>query len=124
MFGLDGETPASSLTLHHLMRGWALFDLPLILPYTQRESNKDSSTPALNATAETDRSVDGQITPHPAALSLFPSASLLRAGAERKVSLMCYVIVFVYISKNLQIFCVFIDITSLHRSCYDNATNM
>lgn len=32
LVGLDGETVVSSLTLHHLMRGWAPFDLLLDLP--------------------------------------------------------------------------------------------
>lgn len=47
--------------------------------------NKDSSTPALNATAETDRSVDGGITPHPAALSILPYVSLLRVTVDSQV---------------------------------------
>lgn len=70
---LDGKKLTSSLTLHHLMRGQTLFDLLLDLhthtcTHTLRSvCNKDGSTPASNATSKTDSSVDGQITPHPAA---------------------------------------------------------
>lgn len=87
--GLDSEALALSLTLHHLMRGWVVSDLLLDLPTHTHHTvcNKHSSTPASNATSETDRSVDGEITPHPAALPLFPSVSKSRVITDVQVNM-------------------------------------
>lgn len=85
---LDGKKLTSSLTLHHLMRGQTLFDLLLDLhTHTCTHTlnsvcNKDGSTPVSNATSKTDSSVDGQITPHPAA----PSDSSLRGDSVGEIS--------------------------------------
>lgn len=102
---LDGKKLTSSLTLHHLMRGQTLFDLLLDLhTHTCRHTlysvcNKDGSTPASNATSKTDGSVDGQITPHPAA----PSVSLLRGDSVGQVLVIFMLPCYLFFSEIVQL---------------------
>lgn len=75
---------------------------PVRHPYTcplHSECNKDSSTPASNATSETDRSVDVGITPHPAALWLFPSVFPSRVSTYFYCQSFCSSFVFLTLLK-------------------------